>query len=84
MIRTYHVLLLRDTALLGEDEFKTVQDLQYIAGPISAKDEATAAVLAVKGLRSDDRGDGIDSGEITVLGHIEGGIYRPWLNGKYR
>ena len=42
----YYVLLLRPLRLLGTLDFRTVQDLQYIAGPIYAVDEAQAAKLA--------------------------------------
>ena len=42
----YYVLLLRPLRLLGTPDFKTAQDLQYIAGPIYAVDEVEAAKLA--------------------------------------
>lgn len=34
----YYILLLRPLNLLGTPDFRTVQDLQYIAGPIYAVD----------------------------------------------
>ena len=76
------VLLLRPLRLLGTPDFKTAQDLQYIAGPIYAVDEVEAAKLAKAELAHADRDKSMK--EATVLGHIAGGLYKPWFNGEFR
>ena len=78
----YYVLLLRPLRLLGAPDFKTAQDLQYIAGPIYAVDEVEAAKLAKTELAHADKDKSIK--EATVLGHIAGGLYKPWFNGEFR
>ena len=80
-MRNFHVLLMRDKRLLDEhSDFKTLQDLQYLAGPIKAKDCIEAAKLAKRELRLADEKDGLHYIEITVLGHIDAGLYAPWFN----
>lgn len=79
----YYVLLLRPLHLLGTPDYKTVQDLQYISGPIYAVDEGQAAKLAKAKLAHADNDNSMK--EATVLGHIaDDGFYKPWLNGEYR
>lgn len=80
-MKTFYVLLMRDKRLLEEhSDFRSLQDLQYIAGPIQAKDYLKAAELAKRELRRRDRECKLDHGELTVIGHIEDGAYRPWFN----
>ena len=83
-MKTYfYILLLRPLRLLGAPDFKTPQDLQYIAGPIYAVDEVEAAKLAKTELAHADRDKSMK--EATVLGHIaEDGFYKPWFNGEFR
>ena len=81
-MKTYYVLLLRPLRLLGTPDFKTAQDLQYIAGPIYAVDEVEAAKLAKAELAHADKDKSMK--EATVLGHIEYGLYKPWFNGEFR
>ena len=79
----YYILLLRPLNLLGTPDFRTVQDLQYIAGPIYAVDEVQAAKLARAELARADKGRHMK--EATVLGHIaDDGFYKPWFNGEFR
>lgn len=88
-MKTFYVLLLRSTKLLGSDDFSSAQDLQYIAGPIEAADENDAAAKALTELKRADKKDlnkesyALRS-ETLVLGMIEDGIYWPWLNGDFR
>ena len=80
-MKTFFVLLMRDASLLtSHEDFKTLQDLQYLAGPIKAKDCIEAAKLAKRELRLADEKDGLHYIEITVLGHIDAGLYAPWFN----
>ena len=80
-MKTFFGLLMRDKRLLDEhSDFKTLQDLQYLAGPIKAKDCTEAAKLAKRELRAADEKDGLHYIEITVLGHIDAGLYAPWFN----
>ena len=84
-MKTFYVLLLRSIGLLGSQGFDTVQHLQYIAGPIQATDENAAAESAQAELVAADRKDKVPKKKDTVvLGVIEDGIYRPWLNGRFR
>lgn len=83
-MKTFYVLLLRSIDLLGDNDFGSVQDLQYIAGPIVAEDENEAATKAKKELLRADRKGKVPENHTTVLGVIEDGIYRPWLNGDFR
>lgn len=83
-MKTFYVLLLRGVDLLGQDGFNSVQDLQYIAGPISAANEDSAATQAKIELLRGDRENKVPKNEATILGVIEDGIYRPWLNGEFR
>lgn len=81
----YHVLLMRDVSLLEmcPGHFKTVQDLQYLAGPINANSELEAADKARQELVKADKRDNLRT-TYTVLGHINRGKYKPWLNGTFR
>ena len=80
-MKTFFVLLMRDKRLLDEHpDFNSLQDLQYLAGPIKAKDCIEAAKLAKRELRTADEKDGLHYIEITVLGHIDAGLYAPWFN----
>ena len=80
-MKTFFVLLMRDKRLLDEHpDFKTLQDLQYLAGPVKAKGCIEAAKLAKRELRLADEKDGLHYIEITVLGHIDAGLYAPWFN----
>ena len=80
-MKTYFVLLMRDANLLtSHEDFKSLQDLQYLAGPIQAKDYIEASKLAKRELRMADNRNGLEYGEITVIGHIKDGKYRPWFN----
>ena len=81
-MKTFYVLLLRSTELLGSQDFGTVQHLQYIAGPIQATDENAAAELAQAELVVADRK--VPKKDTVVLGVIEDGSYRPWFNGRFR
>ena len=81
-MKTFYVLLLRSTELLGSQDFDTVQHLQYIAGPIQATDENAAAELAQAELVVADRK--VPKKDTVVLGVIEDGSYRPWFNGRFR
>lgn len=83
-MKTFYVLLLRGIELLDENDFDSVQHLQYVAGPITATDEDDAAVQAKKELLRADRKNKVPKNETTVLGVIEDGIYRPWFNGHFR
>ena len=80
----YYVLLMRDAELLRtDDSFESLQDLQYIAGPIEAKDEQEAAKLAKRELRKADLKDNLDC-SAEVLGYIRKGEYYRWFNGDFR
>lgn len=80
-MKTYFVLLMRDRRLIADHEdFNSLQDLQYLAGPIQAKDYIEASELAKRELRMADKCYGLEYDEITVIGHIKDGKYRPWFN----
>lgn len=80
-MKTYFVLLMRDKRLLADHaDFNSLQDLQYFAGPVQAKDYIEASKLAKRELRLADKRDGLEYTEITVIGHIKDGKYRPWFN----
>lgn len=80
----YYVLLMRDAELLRtDDSFESLQDLQYIAGPIEAKDELEAAKLAKRELRKADLKNKLDC-SAEVLGFIRKGEYYRWFNGDFR
>ena len=80
-MKKFYVLLMRDASLLtSHADFSSLQDLQYIAGPVGAHNPTEAAKLAKKELRKADASDGLYYGEVTVIGHITDGVYCPWFN----
>lgn len=80
-MKTFFVLLMRDASLLtSHEDFSSLQDLQYFAGPVQAKDYTEASKLAKRELRTADKRYGLEYDEITVIGHIKDGKYRPWFN----